>query len=158
MGTPALESLGIRSFNSRRAWAGLAGSAGAIMLLGLAMIWGMQRYLHALDVMAATAPDAAIARAGLSLRILALVMGGLAIGTAWHTARSCTRVVRAQQLPPPGAWVLGKPTVMFGARAVAWGRIGYVLASVLAVMGAAFAYLMWQFVDLMMSGVGSAQI
>jgi hypothetical protein len=158
MAPSALNEHGIRTFSGPSAWAGLGASTGIIALLGTALIWAVQRYLQALDVMATTDPDAAIVRAGLSLKILALVMGVLAIGTALYTARSCARVVHHQQIPPPGAWVFGTPTIIVGPRAVAWGRVGYVLAGLLAIMGATITYLMWEFVDLMMSGVGTSGI
>ena len=57
-------------------------------------------------------------------------------------------------MPPPGAWVLGKPKVVVGEQAVVMARVGYGLAVLLAVVGVAVAALMWHFVDLMMSGVG----
>lgn len=154
MGSSALENHGIRTFDSPRAWAGLAVSAAGVLALGWLLIWATQRYLHSLNLMAGTDPDAAITRAGFSLRVLALVMGVLALGTAWHTARSCRKVLAHQQIPPPGAWVLGRPTIVSGARAVIWGRVGYALAAVLATIGIVCTYLMWQFVGLMMSGVG----
>ena len=142
MQTTVLEEHGIRTFDSPRAWAGLAASAAGVLMLGWGLIWATQLYLHSLNVMAGTSPDAAITRAGFSLRILALVMGALALGTAWHTARSCKRVLAFQQIPPPGAWVLGRPTVVSGTRAVIWGRVGYVLAASLAVIGVVCTYLM----------------
>ena len=49
-------------------------------------------------------------RAGLSLKMLAVLTGVLAVGTAIYVARNCTRVLAHEQMPPPGAWVLGKPT------------------------------------------------
>lgn len=158
MAPSALNEHGVRTFSGPTAWAGLAGSSAVILLLGLGLIWAVQRYLNALDVMAARSPDAAILRAGISLKVLAVVMGVLAIGTALHTARSCARVLAAKQIPPPGAWVLGNPSLISGERAVMWGRIGYVLAGLLAIMGGLITYLMWEFVDLMMSGVGTLGI
>lgn len=158
MAPSALNEHGIRTFSGPSAWAGLAASSAVIVLLGAGLIWAVQRYLRALDVLAATSPDDAITRAGVSLKILAGVLGGLAIGTALYTARSCARVLAAQQIPPPGAWVFGNPTIISGNRAVLWGRVGYVLAGLLAIIGAAFTYMMFQFVDLMMSGVGTLGI
>ena len=158
MRTSALENQGIRTSDSLRAWVSLAASAAGVALLGWGLIWATQRYIHSLNEMASVSPDDAIARAGFSLRVLALVMGALALGTAWHTARSCSRVLIHRQIPPPGSWVLGRPTVVSGTRAVIWGRVGYVLAALLAVIGIVCTYLMWQFVDLMMSGVGTLGI
>ena len=156
MGSSLADEHGIRTFTGPRARAGFLASTAFIGSFGLLLIWATQRYLQTLNIMASVSPDAAIYRAGLSLKILALVMGGLAIGTSWYTARSCNRVLEHRQLPPPGAWVLGKPTVLSGTRAVVWGRVGHVLAVLLAVLGVVFTYLLWQFVDLMMSGVGSS--
>lgn len=158
MAPSALNEHGVRTFSGPSVWAGLAGSSALIVGFGVALIWAVQRYLQALDLLAARSPDAAILRAGISLKVLALVMGVLAIGTAVHTARSCARVLAAKQIPPPGAWVLGTPTIISGERAVMWGRVGYVLAGLLAIMGAVITYLMWEFVDLMMSGVGTLGI
>ena len=156
MGSFLAEEHGIRTFTGRRARAAFFASTAFIGAFGLLLIWAVQRYLYSLNVMASVSPDAAIERAGLSLKILALVMGGLAIGTSWYTVRSCNRVLKHRQLPPPGAWVLGRPTVLSGTRAVVWGHAGQVLAGLLAVLGVVFTYMLWQFVDLMMSGVGPA--
>ncbi|MGD8327811.1 MAG: hypothetical protein PVJ49_00160 [Acidobacteriota bacterium] len=158
MAPSALDEHGIRTFSGPGAWAGLAASTAVIVLGGLGMIWGVQRYLHALDVQASTSPDAAIARAGVALKFLAMVLGTLAVATALYTARSCARVLAARQIPPPGAWVLGTPTIITGGRAVIWGRVGYVLAGLLAIMGVMVTYMMWEFVNLMMSGVGTLGI
>lgn len=158
MAPSALEDHGIRTFNGPGAWAGLAGSSAVIVLLGAGLIWVVQRYLRSLNIMAGTSPDEAIARAGISLKVLAVVTGVLAVGTAVYTARSCARVLAHKQMPAPGAWVIGNPTVIVGTRAVVWGRVGYVLAGLLGIMGIAFTYMMWQFVDLMMSGVGTLGI
>ena len=155
MAPSALNEHGVRTFSGPSVWASLAGSSALIVAFGVALVWAVQRYVHALDLMAARSPDAAILRAGISLKVLAAVMGLLAIGTALHTARSCGRVLAAKQIPPPGAWVLGNPTLISGDRAVLWGRVGYILAGVLAIVGAVITYLMWQFVDLMMSGIGT---
>ena len=158
MDPSAAEELGIRTFTGPRARAGAVASALGVGVFALVIYWSTQLYMFSLDRMAMVSPDAAISRAGLTLKVLALVIGGLALGTAAYTARSCSRVLEHRQLPPPGAWVLGNPTVVSGTRAVVWGRVGYVLAALLAVTGTAFTYKMWQFVDLMMSGVGTLGI
>lgn len=158
MAPSALNEHGVRTYSGPGAWTGLVGSSALIAAFGVALVWAVQRYLQELDRLAARSPDAAVLRAGISLKVLAVVMGILAIGTALHTARSCARVLAAKQIPPPGAWVLGTPTLVTGERAVMWGRIGYVLAGILAILGAVVTYLMWQFVDLMMSGVGTLGI
>jgi hypothetical protein len=150
----AVDEHGIHSFSGTRAWAGFAGSAAFVVLFGIGLIWATQRYIHSLDVLAATAPDAAILRAGLSLKVLGAVMAILALGTAMYIARSCRQVLAHRQLPPPGAWVIGKPTVLLGTRAVVWGWAGYALAAVLAVTAVIVTRLTWEFVELMMSGVG----
>jgi uncharacterized membrane protein len=155
MSPSALNEHGIRTFSGPSAWAGLAASSAVIVVLGGVMIVALESYVRSLDVLAATSPDAAIARAGTTLKVLGLIMGVLAMGTSLYTARSCARVLAHRQIPPPGSWVLGGPTVIHGTRAVIWGRVGYVLAGVLAIMGGAFTYLIWQFVDLMMAGVGT---
>jgi len=111
--------------------------------------------VRSLDVLAATSPDLAIARAGTTLKGLGVIMGVLAIGTSLYTARSCARVLAHRQIPPPGSWVMGGPKVIYGTRAVIWGRVGYALAGLLAILGGSFTYLIWQFVDLMMAGVAS---
>lgn len=153
MSPSALNEHGIRTFSGPSAWAGLAASSAAIVALGAILIVGIEQYVRSLDVLAATSPEAAIARAGTMLKVLGLVMGVLAIGTALYTARSCARVLAHRQLPPPGSWVLGGPKVIYGTRAVVWGRVGYALAGLLAILGGSFTYLIWQFVDLMMTGV-----
>jgi hypothetical protein len=158
MAPSALHEHGIHTLSGPRAWVGMAGSTAAIVVAGLGLILAVQRYLHSLDLMAAISPDAAIARAGVSLKILGVVTGILAIGTSLYTIRSCRQVLAHRQLPPPGAWVLGNPTVLQGTRAVVWGRIGYVLAALLAVTAVMMTVLTWQFVDLMMSGVGTLGI
>ena len=150
------EEHGIHTLTGRRARAEFFASTAFIGAFAMLLIWAVQRYLVTLNVMASVSPDAAIQRAGLSLKILALVMGGLAIGTSWYTVRSCNQVLKHRQLPPPGAWVLGRPTVLSGTRAVVWGHVGQVLGGLLAVLGVMFTYLLWQFVDLMMSGIGPA--
>ncbi|MFQ5744385.1 MAG: hypothetical protein ACE5HV_12470 [Acidobacteriota bacterium] len=151
-----IEEHGIRTFHGPRVWAGLLVSFAFILLLGWGLIQAMQAYLARLDQIARLSPDTAIARAGLSMQILGVVMGALAIGTALYTYRASRKVIDNRQLPPPGTWVLGKPVVVGGDRAVLMGRIGYLLAALLAVSGLAAAALIWRFVDLMMSGVGPA--
>ena len=150
------EEHGIRTFTGPRARAEFLASTAFVGAFGLLLIWAVQRYLDSLNVMASVSPDAAIQRAGLALKVLALVMGGLAIGTSWYTVRSCNQVLEHRQLPPPGSWVLGRPIVLFGTRAVVWACVGHVLAALLAILGVVLTYMLWQFVDLMMSGVGPA--
>ena len=60
-------------------------------------------------------------------------MAGLAVATAAYTVRMSKRVISNRQLPPPGVWVLGKPKVVFGDRAVVFGYVGYGLAAVLSI-------------------------
>lgn len=154
----AVNEHGIRTFSGTRAYAGFAGSTAVVMLLGVALIWATQWYVRSLDVIAATSPDAAIVRAGLALKILGVVMAMLALGTSVYIARSCRQVVEHRQLPPPGARVIGKPTVLIGRRAVMWGWAGYVIAGVLAIAAVSMSFLTWEFVDLMMSGIGTSGI
>jgi hypothetical protein len=150
----AVDEHGINTFSGARAWAGLAGSAAMVALFGMGLIWATQQYVRSLDILAATSPDAAILRAGVSLKALAVVMAVLGIGTSIYIVRSCRQVLEHRQLPPPGARVIGKPTVLVGTRAVVWGWAGYGLAAVLAVTTFAVTRLMWEYVNLMMSGVG----
>ena len=149
---------GIRIFSGTRAYASLAASAAVVTLLGMGLIWATQWYVRSLDLMAATSPDAAILRAGLALKLLGIVIATLALGTSVYIARSCRKVVKHRQLPPPGARVIGKPTVLLGTHAVFWGWAGYVLAGVLAITAVSMTVLMWEFVDLMMSGIGTSGI
>lgn len=154
----AVNEHGIRTFSGTRAYAGFAGSAAAVALFGIGLIWATQWYVHSLDVMATTSPDAAILRAGLALKILGVVIATLALGTSVYIANSCRQVVEHRQLPPPGARVIGKPTVLVGRRAVFWGLTGYLLAGVLAITAVSLTLMMFEFVDLMMSGIGTSGI
>lgn len=150
----AVDEYGIHTFSGTRAWAGFAGSTAIVALFGMALVWATQQYVSSLDALAVTSPDAAILRAGLALKSLGAVMAALGLGTSIYIARSCGQVRQHRQLPPPGAWVLGRPTVLLGTRAVVWAWAGYVLATVLAVTAVIVTVLMWQFVDLMTSGIG----
>jgi hypothetical protein len=150
----AVNEHGIHTHSSSRAWAGFAGSATLVALSGMGLIWMTQQYVRSLDIMAATSPDAAILRAGLSLKILVGIMAVLALGTSIYIVRSCRQVLEHRQLPPPGARVIGNPRVMVGRSAVLLGWTGYALAAVLVCATVAVTALMWQFVDLMMSGIG----
>ena len=154
----AVDEHGINTFSGARAWAGFAGSAAMVALFGMTLIWATQQYVRSLDVLAATSPDAAILRAGFSLKALGVVIAVLGLGTSIYIVRSCRQVLEHRQLPPPGARVIGNPTILVGTRAVFWGWAGYVLAAVLAVTALVVTRMMWEFVDLMMSGIGSAGI
>jgi hypothetical protein len=118
------------------------------------MMVATQSFLRNLNILASTSPDEAILRAGVALRVLGGIMAGLAIATSVYTVRMSRRVISNRQLPPPGVWVLGKPTVVLGDRAVVCGYVGYGLAAVLSIAGVAAFALLWRFVGLMSSGVG----
>lgn len=151
----AVDEHGIHTSSGTRTWVSFAGSAAAVALFGAALIWATQRYVRSLDIMAASSPDAAILRAGVALKLLGVVIAILALGTSVYIVRSCRKVVEHRQLPPPGARVIGNPTVLHGTRAVFWASVGYLLSVVLATSAFVMTVLLWQFVDLMMSGVGS---
>ncbi len=125
-----------------------------VAMLGAGLIWATQRYVRSLDMMAATSPDAAILRAGFALKVLVGIMAILAVGTSIYIVRSCRQVLAHRQLPPPGARVLGNPKVIVGTYAVVWGWTGYALAVVLVGAAGTVTALMWEFVDLMVSGIG----
>lgn len=148
------QDYGIQALQGTRAWIGAAVGLLFVVAVGAALLVGTQRYLAGLDQLSTVAMDESITRAGRALRLLGLLIGTLTVGTAAYTARSSQKVVASRQLPPPGARVLGRPRVILGDRAIFWGRIGYLLAALLAAAGITFTVLLWHFVDLMMSGVG----
>lgn len=150
----AVDEHGIYTVSGTRAWAGLAGSSAIVSLLGMGLIWATRVYVDSLDVLALSSPDAAILRAGIALKGLAVVMAILGLGTSIYIFRSCGRVREHRQLPPPGTRVLGRPKVLHGTGAVMWAWAGYALAAMLAVIAVVVTVLMWQFVNLMMSGIG----
>jgi hypothetical protein len=145
---------GIRTFTGPVVWLWVTASLVLILLMCWGMIVATQSYLETLNILASTSPDEAILKAGVALRVLGAVMAALAIGTAAYTVRMSKRVILNRQLPPPGVWVLGKPKVVFGDRAVIFGYVGYGLAAVLSIAGMGALMLVWRFVGLMSSGVG----
>ncbi len=148
-----LEEHGIRTFHGPRVWFGTAVSLVLILLLCWGLILATQAFLRSLNILATTSPEAAILRAGLALRVLGAIMGGLALATAAYTVRMSKRVIANRQLPPPGVWVLGKPKIVFGERAALFGYIGYGLAALLSGVGVSVVVLLWHYVGLMTSGV-----
>ena len=147
------EEYGIRTFHGPRMWIGAALAALLILLLCWGLIVSTHLFLRSLDLLAMTSPEAAILRAGLALRVLGAIMGGLALATAAYTIRMSKRVISSRQVPPPGAWVLGKPKMVFGGRAAMFGYVGYGLAALLSVAGVVVLGLLWHYVSLMTSGV-----
>ncbi len=147
------EEYGIRTFHGPRMWMGAAFALLLILVLCWGLIVATQVFLRSLDILAMTSPETAILRAGLALRVLGAIMGGLALATAAYTARMSKLVILNRQVPPPGAWVLGKPTVVFGDRAAMLGYVGYGLAALLSVVGVVVVGLLWHYVSLMTSGV-----
>ena len=147
------EEHGIRTFHGRRMWLGLAISLMLVALLCWGLILATQLFLRSLNILATTSPEEAILRAGVALRVLGGIMGALAVGTAIYTIRMSKRVIVNRQIPPPGVWVLGKPKVVFGDRAMIFGYIGYGLGALLSFMGVAVVVLVWHYVGLMISGV-----
>jgi len=148
-----IEEHGIRTFHGPRVWFGTAVSLVLILLLCWGLTLATQAFLRSLNILATTSPEAAILRAGLALRVLGAIMGGLALATAAYTVRMSKRVIANRQLPPPGVWVLGKPKIVFGERAALFGYIGYGLAALLSVAGVSVVVLLWHYVGLMASGV-----
>ncbi len=148
-----IEEHGIRTFHGPRVWFGTAVSLVLILLLCWGLVLATQAFLRSLNILATTSPEAAILRAGLALRVLGAIMGGLALATAAYTVRMSKRVIANRQLPPPGVWVLGKPRIVFGERAALFGYIGYGLAALLSVAGVSVVVLLWHYVGLMTSGV-----
>ena len=144
---------GIRTFHGPRMWFGAAVAFTAILLLCWGLVVATQAYLRELNLLATTSPEEAILKAGVALRILGAIMGGLAIGTAAYTLRMSKRVITSRQIPPPGVWVLGNPKIVFGERAVVFGYLGYGLAALLTLVGLAVLVLVWHYVGLMTSGV-----
>ena len=134
-------------------WIGMAISLVLILLLCWGLIAATQLFLRSLDILAMTSPEAAILRAGLALRVLGAVMGGLALATAAYTIRMSKLVISSRQLPPPGAWVLGNPKIVLGDRAALFGYVGYGLAALLSMIGVVVVGLLWHYVSLMTSGV-----
>ena len=148
-----IDEHGIRSFHGPRMWLGTVIALLLIVLLCWGLVLVTRAYLTNLNVLASTSPEEAILRAGVVLRILGALMGGLAVATAIYTARMSKRVIASRQIPPPGVWVLGNPKVVFEERAVIVGYIGYGLATLLSVVGIAVLVLVWHYVGLMTSGV-----
>jgi hypothetical protein len=148
------EDFGIKSFTGPGVWLWVTVALTLILLMCWGMIVATQSYLNTLNVLASISPDEAILRAGVALKVLGSVMAALALATAAYTVRMSKRVISNRQLPPPGVWVLGKPRVVFGDRAVIFGYVGYGLAAILSIAGVAAFALVWRFVGLMSAGVG----
>jgi hypothetical protein len=148
-----LEEHGINTFHGPRMWVGTAIALVLILLLCWGLIVATKLFLRSLDILAMTSPEAAILRAGLALRVLGAVMGGLALATAAYTVRMSKLVILNRQMPPPGAWVLGNPKIVLGDRAALFGYVGYGLAALLSVIGVVVVGLLWHYVSLMTSGV-----
>lgn len=147
------EEYGIRTFHGPRMWLGAAVAVLLILLVCVGLIVATQLFLRSLDILARTSPEAAILRAGLALRVLGAIMGGLALATAAYTVRMSKHVILNRQIPPPGAWVLGKPKIVLGDRAAMFGYVGYGLAALLSVVGVVVVGLLWHYVTLMTAGV-----